>query len=333
MSDGVEYSFAGEGAAGDHRAVGHFEIVAVVAVENHFVGGVGQFDVAEGLAETEIAVVEKRVARKCVAVFGNHERTAVEVGLRGLGVVDARAGVDCAVAGDDGRCGVENGDVGQRVVEHLLGVDVERVRFAERFQMYVFAEERILRRRGVFAVPRVEAIFFIGEDTADFIVAQLDAEVVVEYVGGEFYVFVDETHFLARICIENCQLGSIVVVELVAVDKKSIALLHPHVAEGADLGAPVEKERRIAVHIHIALAEKHVANHGLVIRTGFGAQFGGALQKHFVALIAVGRRDCRPDGGCVGSENRLASGWSSLFFRGIVLRAGNERSRRNGYGK
>ena len=263
--------FLCQGASGNHGAVGHFKIVAVVAAQHHAVGGVGKLDVAECFAEAEIAVVVQCVSREGISVFGHHKRALVQVGLRRLGVVHAVACVDGSVARYDGGCGVENGDVGERVVEHLICVDVERVVLAERVEMHVFTEKGVLGRRAVFSVPRIQTVFFVGEHSAHFVITQLNAEVVVEYVGGEGHVLVDQPYLLAGVGIKDGKLRGVGIVQFIAVDKQGVALFHAHISECLQSSGIVEEMSRIAVHVHVAFAEFHIAHHNLVVLPAFGA--------------------------------------------------------------
>ena len=226
--------FPGQGVAENTRRVGLLVVASVVAGEDHLLGSVGNLDVAEGFAEPARAVIVERVTRQRIAVFGHYQRATIKVRLLRISVVYAVGSINRAVARNNGGCRVEHGNMGAGVVEHLLRVDVEGVLVAQRMKHHILAEQRILRCRGIFTVPRTQAVFRVGEHAADLIVSEVDAEVVVENVGRKLHVAVDEPHLFADAGIQHRQLRGIGIHQLVGVDEQGVALLHAHVSEGLD---------------------------------------------------------------------------------------------------
>ena len=296
---------AGKRAAIHPRRVLSLVVVAVFTVENHLLGRVDHLDIAEGVTVTGHLVVIERVAGERVAILGHYERPLVEVGLAGVGVVHAIGGVDGAILRDDGGGGVKHGDMCGRVVEHLLREDVERIVGAKAVQVHIVAEERIFRGRGILPVKRCQVVFGVGEHAANLVIAQVDTQVVIEDIGGEGDVAVNQPHFLPRVGIEHRQSGGIGVGKPVGVNKEGVALLHTHIAVSFDGAGSVVEQGAVAVHKHITAAKLHVAHDYLVFVTVDLLEHIGLFEEHLVGLLAIGRRHSGADGGGVALMHRL----------------------------
>ena len=138
-----------------------------------------------------------------------------------------------------------------------------------------------------------------GQHPSDFVISQVDSEVIVEDVGGKLDVAVDELHFLAEIGVKDSELGGVGVDKFVGIDEEGIPLLHPDVSVGLNRPGSVVEVGAVAIHEHPSPAEFHVAYDYLIVLAGSFTENIGPLEEHAPRLIAVGRRDCRPDGSIV----------------------------------
>ena len=185
--------------------------------------------------------------------------------------------------------------------------------------MHVKIENGILGVGMVFTVHGLQTVFGIGEHTTHIVIAHFRSHIVVEHVGLQLHVAVDEPYLSSGIGIKHGKFCLAVVVELVGIHKQCVALLHPHVAEGIHgIGLLVEI-RAVAEHEHAALAHLHVACEHLILLIFlvvglFVMEHVGVLQKHLVVLIAVGLRNhrlyhlCLLRAGGAGSAALLGSG-------------------------
>ena len=224
----------GQGVAGDKRTVYPLVIVAVVAEYGRLSGRVGEYHVAERLAEASVAVIEERVAREGVAALHVDLRPLVEVGYSGAGVVISRCGIDFPVLARDECLAHElrYGSIG--VVGERVGIHLERVVLVGPCELDVEIEERVLGRRVIETLLRGQGVGLVVKLSSHHVVAHILGHVVEKHRSGESDVAVDEPHVSAGIGAQLGHFGGAVIVELVAVDKECVALLHPHVAVGLE---------------------------------------------------------------------------------------------------
>ena len=118
---------AGTGTSRHKAVMGVVIVIAVVAVEDDLVAGVGNHDIATGLTIVVLAVVIDRVAQQGLAILGCNHGALIERSIIGTGVVPAIGGIDgIAVAHDEGLArdvgDVVLGIVVQQVGKHLVAV-------------------------------------------------------------------------------------------------------------------------------------------------------------------------------------------------------------------
>ena len=214
------------------------------------------------------------------------------------------------------------GVVVEQVGEHLVAV-VDQVDVARELGLLgvEFIAAVLRGQLGVVAV--------VDDGAAIEVVAHVGIDFIVEGIGEQRGAAVLETHVAA-------QFGNAlftVVVEHVAVDPQRVALGHAHVAEGVERTGLGIEVGTVAEHIHVAAPEPDIAlEHLIVTADGLvGPEDVGILEKHLVALVAVGLGNLGGDAAHLGALGTLLGGLRRLRIGGSLGRRGpGDRSARLG---
>ena len=273
------------GSVGEHHREGMAQGVA-----RH----IGAAD-ARGLVVDDGVAFESGDVHVGVAVEDDGARGELRVSC--LGVVDAPGGKDGVVFACDFRLADDAGEMGVGIVIERICAHGESVAVVD--EHHVMVEVGVLRGRGILAVDRRKGVDLVVDGAAAGIPSEFGREVIVERVGGEGHVAVDEPDLLTRRAgAEPCHTPVAVVEEDVGIHEEGVALLHAHIAEGVERVELRIIVCRVAIHPHPGLAEPHVPLEDLVFRGvapfhGSAVEAVGVLEKHLVGLVSVGRGNHR----------------------------------------
>ena len=277
--------------------VGILVVIAVVAVQNDLVAGIGDDHIASCLAVIAVAVIINRVAQQRLAILSGNERALIQGGIVGTGVVPAVGRVDRVAVAHDERLAGDVGKVGLGVVveqfgKHLVAV-VDQVNVAREF--------RLLGIQLIAAIlgAQLGVVAVIDNGAAIKVVAHVAVDFIVQRIGQQRGAAVLQTHIVA-------QFGHAlvaVVVQHVAIDPQGIALSHANVAKGVQRTGLGIEIGTVTEHIHVATAKTHIAFQHLIVAADVlvGLEQVGILQEHLIRLVAVGFRNLRRDARHLGA--------------------------------
>ena len=303
---------AGSCPAGHIAVMGVIVVIAVVAVQNHLVAGIGDDDIAACLAKVALAVIINRVAQQGLAVLGGDERALIQGGIVGAGVVPAVGRVDGVAVAHDERLAGDVGKVRLRVVVEQIGKHLVAVVD----QVHVTRELGLLGVKLVATVlrPQLGVVAVIDDGATVKVVAHIAVDFIVQRVGQQRGAAVLQTHVVAQ--LGNALVA--VVVQHVAIHPQGVALRHAHVAKGVERTRLGIEIGAVAEHVHVASPEAHVALEHLVVTADVlvGRKQVGILQEHLVRLVAVGLGNLRGDTRHGRAFRSLAGGLCRLRIGG-----------------
>ena len=295
------------GVARHIAVVRRLVVVAIVACQDHLVHIVGDDDVAPRLAIVARPVVVHRVAHQRLAVAGVDLCPVIQRGVVLAGVVPPVAGVDGVAVVHNHRLVDDGGYVRLRVVAQQLRVHlilvVDQVHIGRELGLLgVHLIAPILRRQ--FGV-----VLVVDNRPVVEVVAHIALDLIVQAVGHQRGRPVLQAHVVTQLR----HLVFAIVVQHVAVGLQRVGLRHVHVPEGVERTRLVVEVGTVAIHVHVAAPEAHIAPQHLILRAAVlvGHQLVGILQKHLARLVTVGLGYLRSDAahvlglGTCGGTGRL----------------------------
>ena len=130
-------------------------------------------------------------------------------------------------------------------------------------QLHIMVEYRLFCCRAIFAPIGGQYILFIHQSSPFEIISEIVETVVVQAVRQQGRVPVNHLHVFTK--LRN--LRHSVIIKIITIDEQGISLFHTHIAEGFYGVGFLKNQCTVTVHIHTVMAQLHVTNQHLHIRT------------------------------------------------------------------
>ena len=130
-------------------------------------------------------------------------------------------------------------------------------------QLHIMVEYRLFRCRAIFTPVRSQYILFIHQSSSLEIISEVVETVIVQTVRQQSSVPVNHLHIFTK--LRN--LRHSVIIKIITIDEQGISLFHTHIAEGFYGVGFLKNQCTVTVHIHTVMAQLHVTNQHLHIRT------------------------------------------------------------------